>query len=200
MMYNPMVIQDGVTARGGFRISWEPPLFNKVGHISMVTDHGRLLFCCFFHRSEHVEGVCASSFEVAFSSANVTVATQQTQQQLCLIAVTFTIQQAEDLHFDHICLIYEFSLWCDRLSTICAQSITCLFVCSKIFFKTNMIPFKLATQTQQKTLVRNRLSYFLFYFISSKRSPLLFSTSVCLRSLACQCWLSNKLMVHLVTL
>lgn len=51
------------------------------------------------------------------SEANVTVATQQ-MLQLCLITVTFKVKPTEDVHFDHINLIYEPPGLFDRLRTL----------------------------------------------------------------------------------
>lgn len=91
-----------------FRTSRQPlsaSLSSEVEHISMVTDYGELLFCC--SPSLRARRRCASGLRGGISSANVTVAAQQTQQ-LCLIALTFKVKQTADLHFDHSGLIYEF--------------------------------------------------------------------------------------------
>lgn len=129
-------------------------------------------------------------------------------QQLCLIAVTFKIKQTGDLHFDHIYLIYEFPLWCDRLRTVGAainQMSVCVCVQGSFLFSIHLAGdwsgnVKASNANQTKTAVGNRQFYLFSQFISGKCFPLSFNISHCSCSFACKCWLSNKLMVCLITL
>lgn len=128
-----------------FRTSREP-LSSEVEHISMVTDHGELLFCC--SPSLRARRRCASRLRGGISSANVTVAAQQTQQ-LCLIALAFKVKQTADLHFDHSGLIYEFIsvVWQVKYYMCCNQSWLPLCLCTKIHLHFHLSRLK---QTEHK--------------------------------------------------
>lgn len=116
-------------------------------------------------------------------------------QQLCLIAVILKAQKIEDVLFDHICLIYEFPLWCDRLSAVCGL-INQMSSFPLSWTKSNVVIFKSATLTK----VRNKQVHVFTQFFSRKRFPLPLNYLHCPCLLANQSWLSNKLMVCLVTL
>ena len=131
-----------------FRTSREP-LSSEVEHISMVTDHGELLFCC--SPSLRARRRCASRLRGGISSANVTVAAQQTQQ-LCLIALAFKVKQTADLHFDHSGLIYEFIsvVWQVKYYMCCNQSWLPLCLCTKIHLHFHLSRLKLIRCRQSK--------------------------------------------------
>lgn len=83
------------------------------------------------------------------------------------------------------------SLWCDRLSTICAViNHGSLSVCVQRSIFISIFPFPL----------RDRHRHVSSQFISGECFLLPFNILHCSRSLACQCRLSNKLMVCLITL
>lgn len=191
-----------------FRTSRQPlsaSLSSEVEHISMVTDHGELLFCC--SPSLRARRRCASGLRGGISSANVTVAAQQTQQ-LCLIALTFKVKQTADLHFDHSGLIYEFIsvVWQVKYYMCCNQSRLPLCLCTKIHLHFHLSRLKLIlwrSSRQSKpnpAALRDRHRHVSSQFIGGECFLLPFNILHCSRSLACQCRLSNKLMVCLITL
>lgn len=115
--------------------------------------------------------------------------------------MTFKIKQTEDLHFDNSGLIYEFPLWHDMLSTICTV-ISHMPVCILLYFyfPGQRLIVQASNTNKTKTAVRNKQLFIFSQLIGGEcfPSPFNFLPYLCL--LACQCWLSNKLMVCLITL
>lgn len=160
------------------------------------------LSCCF--PSLRACRRCVSSFEVAFLF-------QMSQLQLADAAAVFNstdIRNKANWRFalySHFFNLWVFSvLWQVKYVL---QSIRCLCVCIQrsiciyIYLEWDWLCKVQASNTNKtKTAVRNTQFYLFSQFICEECFPLPFSVLHCSRSLACQCWLNNKLMVCLLTL
>lgn len=88
-------LQVEVTGRGRFKM--KQGLQTKAEYISMVTDRGKLLFCCLCFK--HIEGVQAAlrwHFFCKCQRCNFASQLLHTKQ-LCILAVTFKIKQNDKL-------------------------------------------------------------------------------------------------------